>query len=149
MKQNLLDRNLYRQIKSMDKNELSQTLNNIYEMGKEDAMKGIEAVDINIDKIRSEIGAIKGIGKTRLNQIVEIIASNLSFKKYSVHPLRMKFMTIIHNYLHFIFLTIADYYNIINISKKGILWRFIKWLTSVQLRKMLRKKQQRFLLLLP
>lgn len=62
MNQNLLDRNLYRQIKSMGKNELSQALNNIYEMGKEDAMKGIEAVDINIDKIRSEIGAIKGIG---------------------------------------------------------------------------------------
>ena len=111
--QNLLDRNLYRQIKSMDKNELSQTLNSIYEMGKEDAMKGIEAVDINMDKIRSEIGAIKGIGETRLNQIVEIIASNLSFKKYSVHPLRMKFMTIIHNYLHFIFLTTANVYDII------------------------------------
>lgn len=78
MNQNLLDRNLYRQIKSMGKNELSQTLNNIYEMGKEDAMKGIEAVDINIDKIRSEIGAIKGIGETRLNQIIEIIASNLN-----------------------------------------------------------------------
>lgn len=78
MNQNLLDRNLYRQIKSMEKNELSQTLNNIYEMGKEDAMKGIEAVDINIDKIRSEIGAIKGIGATRLNQIMEIIASNLN-----------------------------------------------------------------------
>ena len=78
MNQNLLNRNLYRQIKSMGKNELSQTLNNIYEMGKEDAMKGIEAVDINIDKIRSEIGAIKGIGETRLNQIIEIIASNLN-----------------------------------------------------------------------
>lgn len=78
MNQNLLDRNLYRQIKSMDKNELSQILNNIYEMGKEDAMKGIEAVDINMDKIRSEIGAIKGIGETRLNQIMEIIASNLN-----------------------------------------------------------------------
>ena len=78
MNQNLLDRNLYRQIKSMDKNELSQILNKIYEMGKEDAMKGIEAVDINMDKIRSEIGAIKGIGETRLNQIMEIIASNLN-----------------------------------------------------------------------
>lgn len=78
MNQNLLDRNLYRQIKSMDKNELSQALNNIYEMGKEDAMKGIEAVDINMDKIRSEIGAIKGIGETRLNQIMEIISSNLN-----------------------------------------------------------------------
>lgn len=49
MGKELLNRNLYRQIKSMDKNELSRTLNNIYEMGKEDAMKGIEAVDIDMD----------------------------------------------------------------------------------------------------
>ena len=77
MEKELLNRNLYRQIKSMDKNELSRTLNNIYEMGKEDALKGIEAVDINMDKLRSQIGAIKGIGETRLNQIMEIIAVNL------------------------------------------------------------------------
>lgn len=77
MEKELLNRNLYRQIKSMDKNELSRTLNNIYEMGKEDAMKGIEAVDIDMDKLRSQIGAIKGIGETRLNQIMEIIAVNL------------------------------------------------------------------------
>lgn len=91
MNQNLLDRNLYRQIKSMDKNELSQTLNNIYEMGKEDAMKGIEAVDINMDKIRSEIGAIKGIGETRLNQIMEIIASNLNILNVFYSPAPKKF----------------------------------------------------------
>ena len=60
MEKELLNRNLYRQIKSMDKNELSRTLNNIYEMGKEDAMKGIEAVDIDMDRLRSQIGAIKG-----------------------------------------------------------------------------------------
>ena len=77
MEKELLNRNLYRQIKSMDKNELSRTLNNIYEMGKEDALKGIEAVDIDMDKLRSQIGAIKGIGETRLNQIIEIIAVNL------------------------------------------------------------------------
>lgn len=77
MEKELLNRNLYRQIKSMDKNELSRTLNNIYEMGKEDALKGIEAVDIDMDKLRSQIGAIKGIGETRLNQIMEIIAVNL------------------------------------------------------------------------
>ena len=77
MEKELLNRNLYRQIKSMDKNELSRTLNNIYEMGKEDAMKGIEAVDIDMDRLRSQIGAIKGIGETRLNQIMEIIAVNL------------------------------------------------------------------------
>lgn len=78
MEKEILNRNLYRQIKSMDKNELSRTLNNIYEMGKEDATKGIEAIDIDIEKMRSEIAAIKGIGETRLNQIMEIIFENLN-----------------------------------------------------------------------
>ena len=81
MEKELLNRNLYRQIKSMDKNELCRTLNNIYEMGKEDAMKGIEAVDIDMDRLRSQIGAIKGIGETRLNQIMEIIAEHLNIQK--------------------------------------------------------------------
>ena len=62
---NLLDRNLYRQIKSM---------------GKDDAMQGIDAVDIDLDKMRSEIGAVKGIGEVRLNQIMEIIKDNLNIK---------------------------------------------------------------------
>ena len=77
MEKELLNRNLYRQIKSMDKNELSRTLNNIYEMGKEDAMKGIEAIDIDMDKLRSQIGAVKGIGETRLNMIMDIVSENL------------------------------------------------------------------------
>lgn len=77
MEKELLNRNLYRQIKSMDKNELSRTLNNIYEMGKEDAMKGIEAVDIDMDKLRSQIGAVKGIGETQLNMIMDIVSENL------------------------------------------------------------------------
>ena len=81
MEKELLNRNLYRQIKSMDKNELSRTLNNIYKMGKEDAMKGIEAIDIDMDKLRSQIGAIKGIGETRLNQIMEIISEHLNIQK--------------------------------------------------------------------
>ena len=80
MEKELLNRNLYRQIKSMDKNEFSRTLNNIYEMGKEDAMKGIKAVDIDMEKMRSEIGAIKGIGETRLNQIMGIISDNLNIQ---------------------------------------------------------------------
>lgn len=81
MEKELLNRSLYRQIKSMDKNEISRTLNNIYEMGKEDAMKGIEAVDIDMDKLRSQIGAIKGIGETRLNLIMEIISEHLNIQK--------------------------------------------------------------------
>ena len=62
MENELLNRNLYRQIKSIDKVKLGRTLNNIYGMGKEDAMKGIEAVDIDMEKLRTQIGAIKCIG---------------------------------------------------------------------------------------
>ena len=77
---NLLDRNLYRQIKSMDTDTMTRTLANIYHMGKDDAMQGIDAVDIDLDKMRSEIGAVKGIGEVRLNQIMEIIKDNLNIK---------------------------------------------------------------------
>ncbi len=77
---NLLDRILYRQIKSMDKDTMTRTLANIYQMGKDDAMQGIDAVDIDLDKMRSEIGAVKGIGEARLNQIMEIIKDNLNIK---------------------------------------------------------------------
>ena len=44
-------------------------------------MKGIEAVDIDMYRLRSQIGAIKGIGETRLNQIMEIIAEHLNIPK--------------------------------------------------------------------
>ena len=77
---NLLDRNLYRQIKSMDKDTMTRTLANIYQMGKDDAMQGIDAVDIDLDKMRSEIAAVKSIGEARLNQIMEIIKDNLNIK---------------------------------------------------------------------
>lgn len=50
-------------------------------MGKEDVMKGIEAVDIDLEKMRSEIGAAKGIVETRLNQIMGIISEHLNIKK--------------------------------------------------------------------
>jgi hypothetical protein len=79
-KEVLLDRSLYKQIKAMDKATLGRTLNNIYDMGKEDALKSIEIIDVDMDKMRSRIGAIKGIGETRLNQIMEIIAENLNNK---------------------------------------------------------------------
>ena len=77
---NLLDRNLSRQIKSMDKDTMTRTLANIYQMGKDDAMLGIDAIDIDLDKMRSEISAVKGIGEVRLNQIMEIIKDNLNIK---------------------------------------------------------------------
>ena len=76
-KENLLNRDLYRQIKSMDRTAMEKTLNNIYEMGAKDALENA-VIDLDIGKIRSEIGAVNGIGEKRLEQIMEIIQRNIA-----------------------------------------------------------------------
>ncbi len=76
-KENLLSRELYRKIKSMDKTSMEQTLNNIYEMGAKDALSNA-VIDIDMDRLRSEIGSVNGIGEKRLDQIMEIIKRFIS-----------------------------------------------------------------------
>lgn len=76
-KNNLLPRDLYRQIKSMNRAEMEKTLHQVYDMGAEDALKHA-VVDLDMDKVRAEIGAISGIGEKRLEQIMEIIQSNIN-----------------------------------------------------------------------
>ena len=76
-KENLLTRDLYRQIKSMDRSAMEKTLNNIYEMGAKDALDNA-VIDLDIGKIRSEIGAVSGIGEKRLEQIMQIIQRNIA-----------------------------------------------------------------------
>lgn len=73
----LLDRNLYRTIKNMNKSELNQFINNVYNTGKENALNEAKVTKINIEQIRTEISEIKGIGETRLNQIMDIISKNI------------------------------------------------------------------------
>lgn len=62
-----LDRELYRKIKGMDKKEMSDFLERIYAMGAEDN-KGVD-----LELLRERIGQVKGIGETRLNEIMGII----------------------------------------------------------------------------
>ena len=76
-KENLLTRDLYRQIKSMDRSSMEKTLNNIYEMGAKDALDNA-VIDLDVGKIRSEIGAVSGIGEKRLELIMEIIQRNIA-----------------------------------------------------------------------
>ena len=76
-KENLLTRDLYRQIKSMDRSAMEKTLKNIYEMGAKDALDNA-VIDLDIGKIRSEIGAVNGIGEKRLELIMEIIQGNIA-----------------------------------------------------------------------
>lgn len=73
----LIDRNLYRKIKNMNKSELNQFIHNVYNTGKKDALSEIEVTEINIEKIRTEISEINGIGETRLNKIMDIISKNI------------------------------------------------------------------------
>ena len=75
-KANLLTRDLYRQIKSMNRDAMEKTINNVYDMGARDALENA-AIDLDIDKIKAEIGAISGIGEKRLEQIMEIIQRNI------------------------------------------------------------------------
>lgn len=74
---NLLDRELYRKIKNMNKSELNQFIHNVYNTGKKDALEEIETSEINLEQIRAEISEIKGIGENRLNQIMDIISKNI------------------------------------------------------------------------
>ncbi|MBP5606612.1 MAG: hypothetical protein J6X60_13900 [Ruminiclostridium sp.] len=76
-KENLLTRELYRKIKSMDKASMEQTLNNVYEMGAKDALANA-VIDLDVERLRSEIGAVNGIGEKRLEQIMEIIQRNIA-----------------------------------------------------------------------
>ncbi len=64
-----LDRELYRRIKGMDKNELTNFLEKIYAMGADD-----NGVDLEL--LRERIGQVKGIGEARLNEIMKIIEEN-------------------------------------------------------------------------
>ena len=75
-KANLLTRDLYRSIKSMNRETMEKTINNIYDMGVKDALENA-VVDLDIGKIRTEIGAVSGIGEKRLEQIIEIIQRNI------------------------------------------------------------------------
>ena len=65
----LLDRDLYRKIKYMGRNAMGGS---IYNMG----AASVEH-EVDTDRLRQDIGAVKGIGEARLNEIMEIIERDL------------------------------------------------------------------------
>ena len=75
-KANLLTRDLYRQIKSMNRDAMEKTINNIYDMGAKDALENA-VIDLDMGKLAAEIGTINGIRGKRLEQIMEIIQRNI------------------------------------------------------------------------
>ena len=74
--QQLFDRALYKKVKGMDRAAMEQTFKNMYQIGYDAALKE-GAVDLDTEKLRAEIGQIKGIGENRLNEIMAVIENNL------------------------------------------------------------------------
>lgn len=83
----LLDRNLYRTIKKMDRNTLEGLLNDLFERGRK---KGIAEAGVIVDEtasdddstldlraVESEIKAIRGIGEKRAEEIMKIFEKHL------------------------------------------------------------------------
>ena len=83
----LLDRNLYRAIKKMDRNTLEGLLNDLFERGRK---KGLAEAGVIVDEtasdddstldlraVESEIKAIRGIGEKRAEEIMKISEKHL------------------------------------------------------------------------
>lgn len=70
-----LDRATYKQIKSMDKAKMTAFLSDVYMSGKKDS-ESAEA-ELDFGALREEISKIKGIGESRLNEIMSAIEKHL------------------------------------------------------------------------
>ena len=69
----VLSRALYKEIKSMNRDRLQDVLTNIYL----DGAKSVESSSVDFDALRNEIGKIKGVGESRLNEIMAVIENEL------------------------------------------------------------------------
>ena len=72
-----LPRSMYKELKSMNREQMQQVLANIYEQG----VKSVKQGAVDVQNLRTEIGKIKGIGEKRLDEIMSVIESFLSFSE--------------------------------------------------------------------
>ena len=63
-----IDRALYKKIKSMD-----NFVKNVYQQGYNDA----QAQSIDYDKLKADLACIKGIGESRLQEIMSVIDKHI------------------------------------------------------------------------
>lgn len=73
----ILKRDTYKKIKGFDRKQMEQFLSDIYDNAAEEALKN-NSVPLDMEKLRKEIGEIKGVGENRLNEIMAVIENNLS-----------------------------------------------------------------------
>ena len=63
----VLDRALYKKIKAMDRKNMEAFLNEMYVVGAE----SVKAVNVDMEALRTDIGKVKGIGESRLKEIMD------------------------------------------------------------------------------
>lgn len=68
----IIDRDTYRKIKKMSREEMQNFLERYYENAVDN-----EAKDFNIEELRGRLKSIKGIGEKRLDEIIEVIQEYL------------------------------------------------------------------------
>lgn len=71
--QPIIDRSLYKKIKSMDRASMDNFVKNVYQQGYDDA----QAQSIDYDRLKADIAQIKGIGKSRLQEIMTVIDKHI------------------------------------------------------------------------
>ena len=72
----ILNRATYKKIKGFDRNQMEQFLADIYANAAEDVAEN-NVTSLDMEKLRKEIGEIKGVGESRLNEIMAVIEKQL------------------------------------------------------------------------
>ncbi len=72
-KEPIIDRALYKKIKSMDRETMNNFVQNVYQQ----VYKAAESHSINYDKLRADLSWIKGIRESRLNEIMSVIDKHI------------------------------------------------------------------------
>ena len=72
----LVNRALYKRIKSMNRTEMQSFVRNVYQQSYEKAKQ--ETNPIDYDSLRADLSKIKGIGESRLNEIMTVIDKHIA-----------------------------------------------------------------------
>ena len=71
----LVNRSLYKRIKSMNRAEMESFVRNVYQQGYQKAEEETHSIDY--DSLRADLSQIKGIGESRLNEIMTVIDKHI------------------------------------------------------------------------
>ena len=71
----LVNRSLYKRIKSMNRAEMENFVRNVFNQGYERAEEETHSIDY--DSLRADLSRIKGIGESRLNEIMTVIDKHI------------------------------------------------------------------------